>query len=317
MKNLKLSGHKSSVQEKKQKTNMGITDNFKMSLSSEMNKAGLPFQDKGPEMMNSIMNSIKSVAETKESDEKKKKTPIIKNKIKKGIADKLVSKTKMKLPIGKLMSIGGKTESKEATGSGSAGSYSGPLFGSMKEEKLKGGKADKKTFQDLVNKNKKKGVDIAVIEKELKKQFNKGKKVEREHTDDIKKAAEIALDHLFEDPKYYDKLEKIEKVETKEATGASSAGAYVTTAAWAPSMKKKDWRGAAKPLYKGGKFVTVKKKCKSFPYCNQGDIKSLKIYENETVKKVISKISKEHNINESIIKAVIQNQIEKKQNKSK
>lgn len=38
----------------------------------------------------------------------------------------------------------------------------------------------------------------------------KGMKVELEHTGDRKIAVEIALDHLTEDPEYYDKLEQIE-----------------------------------------------------------------------------------------------------------
>jgi Zn-dependent peptidase ImmA (M78 family) len=43
----------------------------------------------------------------------------------------------------------------------------------------------------------------------LKQQLKKGIKVEREHTNDAKKAARIAMDHLSEDPKYYTKLDKI------------------------------------------------------------------------------------------------------------
>lgn len=42
-----------------------------------------------------------------------------------------------------------------------------------------------------------------------KKQLEIGIKVEREHTNDIKLAKEIAKDHLFEDPKYYIKLKRI------------------------------------------------------------------------------------------------------------
>lgn len=38
----------------------------------------------------------------------------------------------------------------------------------------------------------------------------KGAKVEQEHTNDPHLAKEIAMDHLTEDPKYYDKLEKME-----------------------------------------------------------------------------------------------------------
>jgi len=41
-------------------------------------------------------------------------------------------------------------------------------------------------------------------------QLAKGIKVELEHTDDLNIAEEIAMDHLTEDPKYYDKLEIIE-----------------------------------------------------------------------------------------------------------
>jgi hypothetical protein len=107
----------------------------------------------------------------------------------------------------------------------------------------------------------------------------------------------------------------IKKEETKEATGSGSSGSYETPAAWVKSMTKKNWRGKTKTQIPGGKFVTVKQKCKKFPYCNQGDIKALKIYENEIVKSVISKISKEQNINETIIKAVIQYELEKKGNK--
>ncbi|MFW9879124.1 MAG: DUF5661 family protein [Candidatus Thorarchaeota archaeon] len=44
-----------------------------------------------------------------------------------------------------------------------------------------------------------------------KKQLRKGIKVEMEHTNDPAIAREIAKDHLVEDPKYYDKLEKMEK----------------------------------------------------------------------------------------------------------
>jgi hypothetical protein len=106
------------------------------------------------------------------------------------------------------------------------------------------------------------------------------------------------------------------KVEATEATGAASAGGYVTPAAWAKSSKKKDWRGRSKTQIPGGKFVTIKKKCKTFPYCNQGDINALKIYENEVVKKVIKKISSEHNINENVIKAIIQHEIENYKNKT-
>jgi len=65
-----------------------------------------------------------------------------------------------------------------------------------------------------------------VSPKEILTQVKKGVKVEAEHTTDFDIAMEIALDHINEDPKYYDKLKKVE-----EADGlgeiASSSQIYV------------------------------------------------------------------------------------------
>ncbi len=46
------------------------------------------------------------------------------------------------------------------------------------------------------------------MDKALLKQIKKGIEVEMEHTDDPKMALKIAMDHIKEDPKYYDKLTK-------------------------------------------------------------------------------------------------------------
>lgn len=59
---------------------------------------------------------------------------------------------------------------------------------------LHGGLADKKKAKDF---------SPSALEK--------GRKVEREHTNDPRVATEIAEDHLTEDPMYYEKLEKMEK----------------------------------------------------------------------------------------------------------
>jgi hypothetical protein len=74
----------------------------------------------------------------------------------------------------------------------------------MAKDKIKGGLADGKTLTDIANKHK---VDID----ELTKEYQKGIKVEMEHTSDKKIAKEIAMDHLFENPKYYTKLATIEE----------------------------------------------------------------------------------------------------------
>ena len=86
---------------------------------------------------------------------------------------------------------------------------------------------------------------------------------------------------------------------------SGSSGSFETTSAWAKSTNKKDWGGKKKTQIPGGKFVQVKKKCQKFPYCNQGDIKALKIFENEKVKMAIQNISKRHNISENVIKTII------------
>ena len=105
----------------------------------------------------------------------------------------------------------------------------------------------------------------------------------------------------------------IKKIETKEATTSASSGQYSQPAIWAKSLKKKDFRGYAKPLYKGGKFVQVKKKCKKFPYCNQGDIKALKIFENESVQNAIDNVSSRYNIDKEYISDIVFEQIRKTQ----
>lgn len=179
--------------------------------------------------------------------------------------------------------------------------------------------------------------------KKLKSQLNRGIKVEMEHNMGKTEAARIALDHLEEFPDYYDRLEKIEskeatgsgaaggfvgpiafkdsefvrrsfeetpkKVEATEATSASSAGSYDAPGFEDVKMKGNHERGSGKsfkkPQIRGGKFVEVKKKCKTFPYCNQGDINALKIWENNTLKKVIKNISEKQNLSENVIKNII------------
>lgn len=88
-----------------------------------------------------------------------------------------------------------------------------------KEEKLKGGVSDNKSLEDIAKKHDKKGYyHIDNMISSLKKQLNKGIKIESEHTKDKSEAKEIAMDHLWEDPNYYDKLKKIETKERNEVT---------------------------------------------------------------------------------------------------
>ena len=48
---------------------------------------------------------------------------------------------------------------------------------------------------------------------------------------------------------------------------AGAVGSYETPKIWAG---KDGWRGRTEKTYPGGKFVNIKKKCRKFPYCNQG-----------------------------------------------
>lgn len=238
----------------------------------------------------------------------------------------------------------------------SAQRIKGGLAEDGKKEKLKGGKADEKKLLDIAMKHAfgekalTTGHKINSILGILKSELKKGISVEMEHTDDKEKAKEIAMDHLMEDPHYYSKLKKVEtkevtgssssgsysgpfamdsefmkkseeetpkKIEANEVTGASSAGQYSSPAMWAKSTKKKDWRGANKPLYQGGKFVQVKGKCKKFPYCNQGDIKALKIWENEKLSEAIKNVSNKTGITESVIKNILKFEIDSITSKKK
>jgi hypothetical protein len=140
---------------------------------------------------------------------------------------------------------GKKEENTEATGSGSAGGYSMPLFSTTKGDITKGVKT-------------------------------------------VRESLEVEDSEL-------------EKTETKEATSTASSGQYSQPAIWAKSLKKKDFAGYRKPQYKGGKFVQVKKKCKKFPYCNQGDIGALNIFENESVKSAVDSVSKNYGLDENYI----------------
>lgn len=109
--------------------------------------------------------------------------------------------------------------------------------------------------------------------------------------------------------------ESMEGGETTEATSSLSSGQYSTPGWVAPN--KKNWRGASKTQIPGGKFVQIKKKCQTFPYCNQGDINALKLYENELVKESITNLSKKMGIHENVIKAIIQHELEQKTIKQK
>jgi len=77
------------------------------------------------------------------------------------------------------------------------------------KDKVIGGLADDIPVQDIAKKHK-------VTPDVIKSAIDKGIKVEMEHTSDKDVAYEVAKDHVYEDPKYYDKLKKMETNESKE-----------------------------------------------------------------------------------------------------
>jgi hypothetical protein len=246
------------------------------------------------------------------------------------------------------------TETKEATASGSSGSVEPLFSGEMKEkwsEKYKRSincnnprgfsqrahcQGRKKKLKESINeavrtelaqlKDLARKLSKEKSEKEpekgrvekmfvtLQRQLKKGMKKEMENELEVTKAKEVALDHLKKNPYYYDDSENPKKTETKEATGSASSGSYESPAFGAKSMSPKDWRGRAKTQIPGGEFVQVKKKCKTFPYCNQGDINALKLSKNSIVKKKAKKLAEEYNVSEELIIKLVLEDIYKKTN---
>lgn len=85
--------------------------------------------------------------------------------------------------------------------------YASPTIGSgidEAEEVIQGGISGSMSIEDIAKHH---GVDL----RELIDQYEKGIEVELEHTEDKGMAAEIARDHLYEDPEYYTKLAKMEE----------------------------------------------------------------------------------------------------------
>jgi len=244
-----------------------------------------------------------------------------------------------------------KSETKEATASGAAGSFVTSLFSKQetkeewskeykdsincdnpkgfsqrahcqgKKKKLKENlteaeRTNMAKLRDIAKKNVCKGDKncsakdkIEDTYQELKKQYIMGLKVEKEHkSGDVK---QIVIDNLSEDPKFYSKSKK---VEATEATGSGSSGSYESPSFLAKSMSPKKWRGASKTQIPGGKFVTVKKKCKKFPYCNQGDINALNISESKLTKNILSNLSERYGISKSMIKDILLSEFRKNKN---
>jgi len=172
-----------------------------------------------------------------------------------------------------------KEEATEATGSGSSGAYSAPLFSSEETD------TDKVETKEATGTGSTGGfVSPINFSDEFMKKSNSEKK-------SLTK-------------------EDVEKVEATEATGSGSVGAYSTPSMWAKSTSKKDWGPSRKTQIPNGGFVKIKKKCTKFPYCNQGDINNLKISKNEAVKEAIENVSKKMNVSPNVIMTILEHEYE-------
>ena len=114
------------------------------------------------------------------------------------------------------------------------------------EDRIPGGLAKGKTLIDLAKKWDSKGYyePKQFAAKYIKPQLMKGIKVEMEHTTDVRIATEIAMDHLWEDLHYYEKLAVIETENTLFEYSGNGAfyndGNAVTGYQWNPNWDDYD-----------------------------------------------------------------------------
>jgi hypothetical protein len=279
---------------------------FKSSLDKAYTGVGIKLNT---DTMGDAMKYKQSFKENEDEDKKEKKyldiqdmIPMLRKQLNKGTRfDKDNEKPKKKEP-------------KEATGSGSSGAYSGPLFGGEMKEKWS---EDYKKSIDC--KNPKGFSQKAHCQSKNKKKETKeatGSGSTGAFTAPVGfKDSEFVRRSFKETPKL--KESDVEKVEATEATTSGSVGGYESPAMWAKSTKKKDWGPSRKTQIPGGGFVKIKKKCTKFPYCNQGDISNVKISKNESVKTAIKQVADKMGISESTIITILEHEYEKMNKRNK
>jgi len=279
---------------------------FKSSLDKAYTGVGIKLNT---DTMGDAIKYKQSFKENEDEDKKEKKyldiqdmIPMLRKQLNKGTRfDKDNEKPKKKEP-------------KEATGSGSSGAYSGPLFGGEMKEKWS------EKYKKSIDCNNPKG-----FSQKAHCQSKSKKKETKEATGTGSTGAFTApvgfKDSAFvrrsfaETPKL--KESEVEKVEATEATTTGSSGGYQSPAMWAKSTKKKDWGPSRKTQIPGGGFVKIKKRCTKFPYCNQGDINNVKISKNESVKEAIKKVAGKMGISESTIITILEHEYEKMNKRNK
>ena len=119
-----------------------------------------------------------------------------------------------------------------------------------------------------------------------------------------------------EDEEYCDSCDSVKskcvcpkKIEANEATDSGSVGPYDANSFQNINMKGNTTKGQGRSWKQtqipGGGFVSVKKECKTFPYCNQGDIKALNISKTAKLNEAIKNVSLRTGLSENEIKNII------------
>lgn len=92
----------------------------------------------------------------------------------------------------------------------------------------------------------------------------------------------------------YKTKKDVKQIEANEVTASSSVGPYDANSFQDINMKGNTVKGQGSSWNKaqipGGSFVSVKEKCKTFPYCNQGDINALDIRKPKKTRKKKTKL---------------------------
>lgn len=178
----------------------------------------------------------------------------------------------------------------EITGAASAGGFAGPLFTTIINPKK-------------VNKKKKKKKPYNVKEETG---FSKYLESDENPKGETEGLTIQVMNKILKNVIQGDK--ESEETDANEATLSSSSGSYSTP--WFLAKNAKNWRGYAKPLFKGGKFVKIKDKCKTYPYCNQGDIKALELFENGKYARLAEKVAESMGEDPLKVKSVVLNDID-------
>jgi hypothetical protein len=166
-----------------------------------------------------------------------------------------------------------KEESKEATGASSAGAFSGPAFSMFSKD------------------------DVARSEYKRPK---------------VKEVREEEYCDACDRVKSKCVCDETKKIEATEATGSSSVGAYDAPGFQDVNMKGNTTKGQGSSWKKtqipGGGFVNIDKKCKTFPYCSQGNSKDNPVKVSKTSSamfEAIKNVSLKTGLSETEIKNII------------